>query len=382
MVINLRERGQPGTAPTRKDGGSPARLAFFDNLKVALTLLVIAHHVGQAYGPTGGTWPVMEAEKAAFLGPFFTVNRSFFMSLFFFISGFFVVGAFGRHSPRDFVRSRLVRLGIPVLVFMLAMIPLGALLFQERIGRWDTVLDAGHLWYLEHVLLYSLIYAAIRLIRGRMGREPKVSNPKLRGVPGLLPTIACLLVVAAVSGIVRIWSPIDRWFNLLGFFRVAFADVPRDLTFFVLGILAAERDWVDRYPARRGYAWLAVGLIAAIAWYAWILVPGWHFPIGPVAFGISRLLWEGVICFGFCIGLVVLFREIGAGQGRLGKALSANQYSAYFWHPILVVPLQMAAARLPIGSACKFLVVTIVAIPLVFAWSGFVCRSPIVRKVL
>jgi peptidoglycan/LPS O-acetylase OafA/YrhL len=63
------------------------RLYYLDYLRVALTILVIAHHVGQAYGPTGGAWPVQEPTRAALLGPFFTVNRSFFMSLFFMISG-------------------------------------------------------------------------------------------------------------------------------------------------------------------------------------------------------------------------------------------------------------------------------------------------------
>ena len=40
------------------------RLYCIDNLRVALTILLIAHHVGQAYGPTGGWWPVQEAVRA------------------------------------------------------------------------------------------------------------------------------------------------------------------------------------------------------------------------------------------------------------------------------------------------------------------------------
>jgi peptidoglycan/LPS O-acetylase OafA/YrhL len=34
------------------------RLFYLDTLRIVLTILVIAHHVGQAYGPTGGYWPV------------------------------------------------------------------------------------------------------------------------------------------------------------------------------------------------------------------------------------------------------------------------------------------------------------------------------------
>jgi peptidoglycan/LPS O-acetylase OafA/YrhL len=76
--------------------GDTRRLYFLDNLRIGLTILVIAHHVGQAYGPTGGSWPIQEPARAAVLGPFFTVNRSFFMSLFFLISGYLMVMSYDR----------------------------------------------------------------------------------------------------------------------------------------------------------------------------------------------------------------------------------------------------------------------------------------------
>ncbi len=54
----------------------------------------------QAYGPTGGWWPVQEPTRAAILGPFFMVNRSFGMSLFFMIAGYFTVASFEKAAPR------------------------------------------------------------------------------------------------------------------------------------------------------------------------------------------------------------------------------------------------------------------------------------------
>ena len=35
-----------------------ARLVYIDNLRVLLIAVVIARHAGQAYGPTGGDWPI------------------------------------------------------------------------------------------------------------------------------------------------------------------------------------------------------------------------------------------------------------------------------------------------------------------------------------
>jgi glucan biosynthesis protein C len=95
------------------------RLYYLDNLRVFLTVLVIAHHVGQAYGPTGGDWPIKEAVSAAVLGPFFTVNRSFFMSLFFLISGYFMVMDYDHKGGSEFVKRRLQRLGIPIVAWAL-----------------------------------------------------------------------------------------------------------------------------------------------------------------------------------------------------------------------------------------------------------------------
>jgi len=85
------------------------------------------------------------------------------------------------------------------------MLPSRIFLFGDHITRWDSVVDAGHLWYLEHVLLFSVVYALWKKLR------PSVQGRDLRRpAPGALVTIAALLVVAILCGIVRIWSPIDR----------------------------------------------------------------------------------------------------------------------------------------------------------------------------
>jgi peptidoglycan/LPS O-acetylase OafA/YrhL len=112
-------KGEEGNSVTTSQ-----RLFFFDNLRVFAMAMVIAHHVGQAYGPTGGWWPIQEPARAEVLGAFFMVNRSFGMSLFFMIAGYFTVMSCDRYGPRAFVKNRLARLGIPTLVFGLVMIAL------------------------------------------------------------------------------------------------------------------------------------------------------------------------------------------------------------------------------------------------------------------
>lgn len=47
------------------------RIVYVDVIKVFLTCIVVAHHAGQAYGPTGGVWPVTDNNKTNWLGQFF-----------------------------------------------------------------------------------------------------------------------------------------------------------------------------------------------------------------------------------------------------------------------------------------------------------------------
>ncbi|MCX6094427.1 MAG: acyltransferase family protein [Candidatus Bipolaricaulota bacterium] len=340
------------------------RLFCLDNLRVALTMLLVAHHVGQAYGPTGGAWPIQEASRAAILGPLFTIDRSFFMSLFFLISGFFSAASYDAKGGRAFVRSRLLRLGLPVLVWALLMIPLQIFVFGAPGGgakAWP--IDVGHLWFLEHLLLFSLVYALWRRIRG--SRTPAVVTEARP--PRTLAILIFALLLAPVSGVIRIPFPIDRWVYVLGFFRVAFADVPRDLAFFVLGLVAYRRQWLSGFSSRAGRAWLAVAVLLAALIAVYDL--GLHdiVPIGEPVWGILYVAWESIFCCAACIGLLVLFRDRVTAHGRLARALSQSQYAAYIVHVPVILAFQCTALQLTLPPLAKFVLVTIVSIPATFA---------------
>jgi hypothetical protein len=93
------------------------RLAYLDNLRTALVLLVVLHHVALVYGAFAPFYyqePPFE-EPLAFLasGVFVLSNQAWFMGVLFLLAGYFTPSAFDRHGMRKFVNGRLVRLGDP-----------------------------------------------------------------------------------------------------------------------------------------------------------------------------------------------------------------------------------------------------------------------------
>jgi hypothetical protein len=336
---------------------APRRLEYLDSLKVFLTILVIAHHAGQAYGPTGGRWPIFEPQRAAILGPFFAVNAGFFMGLFFLISAYFVPASFDRKGASRFLMERTIRLGVPLVLVGLLI---GALT--------DTTFDLAHLWFVAHLLVYALLYTAWRAL----GLPRFVMRP-----PTHTTIVGYALVLAGVTAIVRLEFPIDRWVHLLGLLPAEVAHLPQYTSLFAIGLLAARGRWLEALPTRTGLLWLGIGLSLAGLRYLYALLTG----SAPSAQLWS--VWESLMCVGVCVGLPVLLREHGGRPRRLLRALAPNAYGAYVVHVApVVVGLQLALAPVSLDPFTKFVLVTLAGVPLSFLLAASLRRLPGVRAVL
>ena len=97
-----------------------SRLLFVDNIRVFLTILVVLHHLMIIYSGNG-SWIYnenREDEVTEALGAWFcSVNQAYFMGLFLLISAYFVPGSYDRKGAGRFLKDRLIRLGIPLLLY-------------------------------------------------------------------------------------------------------------------------------------------------------------------------------------------------------------------------------------------------------------------------
>jgi fucose 4-O-acetylase-like acetyltransferase len=359
----------------RAQAGSRTRTAFIDNLKVFLTVLVVLHHAGQPYGPTGGAWPLFHAEKFRLLGPFFHINASFFMGLFFLISGYYLKAAYDRKGARQFLGERLRRFGVPILVFGWGFMPL-ARHFVEGKAWADCFFPFqwAHLWFLGHLLVYATLYTAFRLWTDR-GRSPSATagaadEPAFPS-QGLLLGYALLLAVASV--IVRIWYPIDLWVQWG--VPAELAHLPQYASLFVFGIVAGNFGWLERIPDRTGRPALAMGLVLAALRFCYTLFH-WGF-LGGDEFWIdfAWCLWEALLCTGLCVGLCWFFHAHLRHAGRGPQFLARHAFAVYVIHLPILVFLQMAMEHTTLGPLTLTLVTGVAAVLICYAVAALYGRA-------
>ncbi|HEU4965372.1 MAG TPA: acyltransferase family protein [Bacilli bacterium] len=380
--------------------------AYLDVLKILLITLVVFHHAGQPYSD-GGWWYFLSRETTPALGPFFSVNAGFFMGLFFLISAYFVPASFAKKGTARFLKDRLIRLGIPLLFGVLILLP--ALMyayyvnfrgyapigfftyyadiyfgFGDRPADWTGPswpdVQFGHLWFIQHLLVYACLYALWQKFFGKRGggeQDLAASRPPTNGA-----ILLYALVLAVVTFVVRIEYPIDRWAGFLGFIQTEFAHLPQYASLFVLGVMAYRRNWFENIPARTGYLWLAVGVVLALSIYLRIAPPmtkgGWNWG------NLNRSVIEAFLCIGLCVGLIVLFRECCNVTNAWLRTLSQNTFAVYLIHVPVLVAYQYLFAAVSLGGVVpKFLLIAVLGVVTSFLLSQYVLRKiPFVQKVL
>jgi glucan biosynthesis protein C len=392
-VVSTKERAVAEVQPK-----AAARLLFVDNLRIYLTILVILHHLIIIYSGSGG-WIYHEGrqdEITSALGELFTaINHSYFMGLFLLIAAYFVPGSYDRKGAWRFMKDRLIRLGIPLAVYSWAIRPLLLYAGNSAYGdlslsflQWYSrqyfrdygLIGGGPLWFISALLLFSLVYALVRLIQPA---RPAKADAETR-FPGDAAIALFALAIGLVSFIVRLRFPTDWVFGPVNF---QLADFSQYIALFIVGLVAYRRRWLLGMPPSVGRRWMGVaallilllvgiGVVGGDAIDDTRFSGGWHWQ------ALLSAVFQSYLCVSMVISLVYLFRRYLDRQGALAGYLSRNAYTAYLIHEAVITFAALATMGLMLHPLLKFILMALVSVPLTFGLSSLIRKLPYTERIL
>jgi glucans biosynthesis protein C len=382
----LQPRGQVSAVAGAEPFG---RLAWIDNLKIATIAGVVVFHAATAYITDVAEWYYEERTTSQLsswlVGVPGVVLALFLLGPLFLVGGALAASSLARSGTRRFVRGRLVRLGVPLLLFVVVIDPLADLVGHTAQGLapgvWETfgpaseVRDVGPMWFVAALLTCSLVYAGWRRWAPVGGHAGGLGREHL---------VLAAAALAAASFLVRVRWPFmgDTLLDL------RFAQWPQAAVLFTLGVLLGERGAIQRLPESwtRPAGWIAGvgvlglfllgGLHLAVSGALDPMLGGWHWASAGLA------IIEAVTAIAVSVWVVDHVGRWWPRQGPVLGRAGRGAYGAYVLHPLVLVLLSWAARLLPWPPEAKFVLVGVVGVAASFALGWTVTRSHLVARLL
>jgi len=361
------------------------RLLFLDNIKVLFSILVIFQHARVTYGGTGWWYYIESLPVDTFSIIFFTILSSIgglfqasLMGLFFLLGGYFTPKSYDRKGVRSFWKERLLRLGIPILLYVLVINPI-MVYSLSALGLYPWPLPKsligfltfwGPMWFLTVLLLFTAGYTLWRQITKFDSVQRRI--PKEFSIPKYVYLLLSAIGLGLITFLLRLVSPIDQ--NLLG---IPFSFIILYLMMFSVGIIAVRYEWIEKMTKNHVKVWAIIIAATFILFFLYaILFVGLDSDLSVFLGGFNLhalffALVESVICMGMIFVLLKFFYAKFNKQGKILQNLASSAFFIYLIHPPVLVLVSLAFASLPLIPVIKLAVVFPLTVILCYLISHF-----------
>jgi glucans biosynthesis protein C len=313
--------------------------------------------------------PIIDAQHWIGFDLFCALQFVVLMPFMFFLSGLFVWTSLSRRGSWAFLRSRLVRIGIPFIIGVYLLMPLGYY-SAYRVGAVDPSWSAfweqwkalpfwasGPLWFLWQILVLDLAAAVLLSLTGeRLVRQAR----RAVGFPGRYFAAVAVMSVIAYVPFAAIFNPWDL--DQIGPFAIFPSRMLHFIVFFFAGVVAGIGGIddgllrADGMLARRWAPWLGWTLVG---WVAWMLLTALAMDSAPLGIGpvphldiLANLVFALASVAG-CFAFAALFLRFAVSRWPTAESLSDNAYGIYLIHYPFVVWLQYLLLRATLPAIAK-----------------------------
>jgi len=365
------------------------RINWIDNLRITVIVLVVILHAAVTYSGIGG-WYYKENEQVdifstLFFAFYLTFTQAYFMSLLFLVSGYFTQRSLLKKGTGKFIKGRLFRLGVPLLIYMFIIHPIAVKLANPDLDILDWYINnikdldflgwTGPLWFVEALLIFNVIYVIIFKLFLR--RKFSIS---LRITPLNVSLLIAIITVIAFA--IRLVYPFGTHF-----YNLQFCFFSAYMIMFVMGILIYASGLFEQVTFQDGKRWLFISLgIGIPAWLAIIFFGGLIEGIMLIEGGLNwpaffYALWESFFCVTFIIALVGLYKYRLNVGGKFQQFLSDNAFGVFVFHAPILIAISMLLKDLAFHPILKFFLVACITVPLSFFVTWLIRRVGVFRKI-
>lgn len=334
-----------------------ARNLSLDRARTFLTLVVLLHHAVIPYTYFGHTDPASWAGFDVVV----LATDSFFMAMFFFLSGLFTWPGIARKAPSVFLRDRLLRLGLPFAIAALTVIPLAyyAIALRHDPGLsftafwWKTITvgpwPSGPIWFVWVLLAFDLTASLLYRVSARLV-DPG-NRVSLRGFDQPAVFWLLLVVVTAIAYVpALLYFGGSKWFEL-GPFSVQASRILLYFAYFFIGVSVGAANF-DRgilsaggqLPKQR-WLWVIATLIAYCLMWGMIYIkrdilgnpdpqPHWYQAI----YGTFFVLFSSSIL----LAILAFFLHKKSPGPNLLDRMQADAYGIFLVHYPIALWIQYA----------------------------------------
>ena len=344
------------------------RRHHLDAIRVSAILLLIPYHAARYVQKGDGGAEIVDAVV--------WFVHTWHMPLFFAISGFLAASALRRSSAVGQLRARFRRLGLPLVVGMLTVVPLANFLVIGAAALWPRKgelppkreldianvfsLSPRHLWFIAYLLMISVLAIGVWLA---IQRAPAVGAAINRGFRSLIKSWWAVPVLASISAAILItktgWVAGGTAANSLIPAPTLFAYY--SLFFFFGWLLSGQTDLVE--DLKRG-AWLRLGAGVLIAVPAFLLfydsgdftgnvgTPGILAEIDELR--IYGLFTVGLVCWLTLFGIWGALARYVRKESRVLRYLSDASFWIYLVHIPFLVALQSSLSTTDLATPVRW----------------------------
>jgi len=374
-----------------------ARNLSLDRARTFLTLVVLLHHAVIPYTYFGHTDPVSWAGFDVVV----LATDSFFMAMFFFLSGLFTWPGIARKAPSVFLRDRLLRLGLPFAIAAFTVIPLAyyAIALRHDPGLsftafwWKTITvgpwPSGPIWFVWVLLAFDLTASLLYRVSAHLV-DPG-NRVSLRGFDQPAVFWLLLVVVTTIAYVpALLYFGGSKWFEL-GPFSVQASRILLYFAYFFIGVSVGAANF-DRgilsaggqLPKQR-WLWVLATLIPYCLMWVMIYIkrevlgnpdpqPHWYQAI----YGTFFVLFSGSILLAI---LAFFLHQKSPGPNLLDR-MQADAYGIFLVHYPIALWIQYALFDYSWPAIVKAAIGFVLAVILSWALTAALRKIPGASHVL